>query len=84
MDQYALGVVAYHLLTGTIPFQADDPIALVTKHLTDTPRPLRAYRPELSKELEAVVLRMLAKAPCDRYPDVPTARQALAEAGLCV
>jgi serine/threonine protein kinase len=65
-DMYSLGVVAYQCLTGRTPFDADDPFAILYKHIND-PLP----EPELStseeKEVYSVIEKMLAKDPEDRY-----------------
>lgn len=72
MDQYALGVVAYEMLTGQRPFRADDPVQMIWKQMHETP-PL----PDLPEPLSQVLLRMLAKEPGHRFGDVEQARQAL-------
>ncbi|MGZ8468844.1 MAG: protein kinase domain-containing protein, partial [Gemmatirosa sp.] len=68
-DQYALGTVAYELLTGTPPFTGSL-FEMQQRHLLAVPQPLRARRPEVPAELEATVLRMLAKEPADRWPSL--------------
>jgi formylglycine-generating enzyme required for sulfatase activity len=65
-DVYSLGVILYQLLTGRVPFDGESPIAVVLKHNTERPRPLRAYRPDMPPEIEGVVLRALAKKKEDR------------------
>lgn len=78
-DQYALGVVAYLLLTGRPPFEGD--IATVSQaHLNQPPPSLRTFNPAISPAVDAVVLRALAKQPNDRYPSVAAFAQALREA----
>ena len=75
-DIYSLGVVAYQCLTGRTPFDADDPFAVLFKHINE-PIP----RPELETEEEwalyAVIERMLAKKQEDRYQDAESLIQAL-------
>src|SRR5512139_2672069 len=69
-DIYSLGVMLYQLLAGRLPYDADTPIALVLKHIND-PLPLpTALRPDLSPELERVIVKALAKKPEDRYQTV--------------
>lgn len=75
-DQYALGVITYELLTGTVPFHAEESIQLLMKHLTEEPQPPSARRPDISPELDRVVLKMLAKDPDARFT---TVMEALAE-----
>jgi len=66
-DLYSVGVLLYELLTGEAPFNGDTPVEIAMKHLSAVPEPPSAKRPEVSPELDAVVLRALAKSPDDRY-----------------
>jgi serine/threonine protein kinase len=67
-DLYACGVMLFELITGQKPFRADDPIAVVRKHLHDAPPRLADLRPNVELgDLEQVVARALAKSPADRY-----------------
>jgi hypothetical protein len=68
-DLYALGIVLYEMLAGRVPFDGEAPVAVALKHLNEPPRPLRDVRPDVSSETAALVDRLLAKAPQDRYPD---------------
>lgn len=79
MDQYAIGVIAYELITGRLPFNASDPVQMIFMTITDAPTPPSRYVP-ISKELEAVLLRMLEKKPENRYASVLEASQALENA----
>jgi eukaryotic-like serine/threonine-protein kinase len=65
-DLYSLGVTFYEALTGRRPFVADTPFAVLRMHLTETPVWPASLRPEVPDELEAMVLRLLSKAPSDR------------------
>jgi len=62
-DLYALGIIAYEMLTGRVPFHSDTPIGYVHKHIMETPPPLRAAAPGLlaPPQVEAVVMKALAK-----------------------
>ncbi|MGA9761821.1 MAG: Stk1 family PASTA domain-containing Ser/Thr kinase [Gaiellaceae bacterium] len=66
-DLYSVGVLLYELLTGEAPYNGDTPIEIAMKHLSAVPEPPSAKRPEVPPELDAVVLRALAKHPDDRY-----------------
>jgi tRNA A-37 threonylcarbamoyl transferase component Bud32 len=66
-DRYALGVVAYELLTGARPFHRDSPTAEAGAHVNDPVPPVRGSRGDLPPELDAVFARALAKDPAARY-----------------
>ncbi|HKX18613.1 MAG TPA: protein kinase, partial [bacterium] len=76
-DQYALGVVLYEMLTGRPPFSGEAPVAVALKHINEMPRSVRHARPDVSPAAAALVERLLAKAPADRYPDAARLAAAL-------
>jgi len=78
-DIYALGAVAYYLLTGRPPFVDDDRFRLMIAHARDPIDPPSQVRDSIPQDLERVVLRCLAKAPADRFPDSESLEQALGE-----
>ncbi|MEV5890736.1 serine/threonine protein kinase [Nonomuraea fuscirosea] len=66
-DQYALGCVVYEGLSARLPFQRENDIALLWAHLAEQPTPLSQIRPELPPQVDAVMMRALAKSPEQRY-----------------
>jgi len=66
-DLYSLGVVAYQMLSGRLPFESDTPSRMLFQHAYETPRPLQEVAPEVPDALAAVVTRLLAKEPARRY-----------------
>jgi tRNA A-37 threonylcarbamoyl transferase component Bud32 len=67
-DVYALGAILYRLLAGRVPFEADSAIDVLYQVRHQAPVAIRALRPEVPAELEAICLRCLAKRPDQRYP----------------
>jgi len=66
-DLYSIGVILYEALTGQVPFDADTPVAVALKQVSEQPRPPSALNPQVSPALDAVVLRALAKDPANRF-----------------
>jgi putative two-component system response regulator len=79
-DQYSLGVVAYEMLTGRVPFQGDTPGAVLVSHITRAVPAISELPGELSAHVDQVLGRVLAKAPSDRYSSVSEFVAALAPA----
>ena len=80
-DQYSLGLVAYELLTGRPPFTGS-PFVVMHAHTERPAAAIRDQRPDCDPELDAAVLRMLAKEPAQRWPSVQHALAALGASPL--
>ncbi|TNF30397.1 MAG: serine/threonine protein kinase, partial [Deltaproteobacteria bacterium] len=76
-DLYACGIVLFHMLTGDVPFYGDTPLATMVKQVAATPPSPSALNAAVSPELEAIVLRCLAKKRDERFPTVRALRTAL-------
>ncbi len=79
-DLYSLGVVLFEMLTGRVPFGADTPYAIIHDHIFSPLPPPRSINPALSKSIEDVLLKTLAKNPDDRYSTATELTDALDEA----
>src|SRR4051812_5965224 len=79
-DVYAIGVMAYELPTGTLPFRGDHSVATMLKHINEAVEPPRKRRPDLNipEEMEAAILRALSKKADDRQQTVTQLRLAIA------
>ncbi|HEY0997160.1 MAG TPA: protein kinase, partial [Gemmatimonadaceae bacterium] len=66
-DLYSLGCLLYELLAGAPPFRAPSTLALIAKHMTEAPVPLRERGVDVPPAFDAIIMRLLAKAPEERY-----------------
>lgn len=76
-DQYSLGIMAFQMLTGNLPFYDENTVNIMFKHITDPPPPLRQFKKDIPASLENVVLRMLEKEPNDRYANLKEVQSSL-------
>jgi len=76
-DLYSLGVVAYQMLTGDLPFTAPTVPGILLKHITELAPPLDTKRPDCPQDLGGAVMRCLEKNPEDRWPTADALRRAL-------
>lgn len=68
-DVYSMGIMLYEMLAGHRPFESSSLTGVLTAHLTEQPRPVIEFRPEIGRELNAIIMRCLAKDPAARYAD---------------
>ncbi len=66
-DIYSFGILLYRMLSGTVPFRAETPLAILFQHVRDKPRDLREINPDVPLDLGALVMRCLAKNPENRF-----------------
>ncbi|MCB8966826.1 MAG: serine/threonine-protein kinase [Ardenticatenaceae bacterium] len=76
-DIYSLGIILYELLTGSVPFQGDSPVAVLHKHVYEAPPPLSRLRPDLQPATLQLVDICLHKEPGARWADAAALRQAI-------
>jgi tRNA A-37 threonylcarbamoyl transferase component Bud32 len=78
-DLYAMGVILYQLTTGVLPFDGQNSMEILTKHVMDLPIPPRMRRPEvaISEDMEALILRALEKDPKKRPQTAEAFREEL-------
>ena len=79
-DIYSLGALLYEMLAGRPPFVGDSAVAVISQHTSAEPVAPSWHNPEVTPELEQVVLRCLQKEPDERFADASELRQALREA----
>ncbi len=81
-DVYSLGVMAYELMAGRAPFESEEPVQLLVKHMHEVPASLRKWGPamEVPPGVEDVVMRALAKNPDARHEDAAVFAKALRDA----
>jgi serine/threonine-protein kinase len=68
-DVYSMGVLLWEMVIGRRPFESSSLTGVLTAHITEAPKPPVELRPEIGPQLNAVILRALAKEPKQRYED---------------
>ena len=66
-DIYSLGIILYEMVTGSVPFTAETPLAVLFKHISDPLPPPSQVKPDIRPAIEKVILKALAKDPRDRF-----------------
>jgi predicted Ser/Thr protein kinase len=78
-DVYSLGVVGYQMIAGELPFSANNTPALLTKHVSETPRPLRDLRRDVPAALANTIAVAMAKNADERWPSAAAFRDAVGD-----
>jgi eukaryotic-like serine/threonine-protein kinase len=79
-DLYSIGVILYELFTGRLPFDGADVMDIAMRHLSESPPLPSTYRADINPELEAVIVKTLAKKPEERFPTGAALSKALERA----
>ena len=76
-DLYSLGIVAYQMLAGELPFSASSTAAMLVKHISERPIPLEQRRADVPTDMSRAVMMLLEKDPADRFPSAAALSVAL-------
>jgi serine/threonine-protein kinase len=76
-DLYSLGIVLYEMVAGKPPFTGENPVAIAYKQVHNAPQPLSELAPDVPRPFEAIVARLLAKNPANRYATADALRDDL-------
>jgi WD40 repeat protein len=79
-DIYGLGVMLYEMVTGRVPFEAETPMSVILKHVTEPVLSPTAVNPGVPGAVEQVILKAMSKEPCNRYGTAGEMARALREA----
>jgi len=80
-DIYSLGIIFYELLTGGVPFRGDNPLSIMSQHLTANPKSPRKLNPAVPPGVEAIILKAIRRDPGKRYQSAEAMRQDLQHYG---
>jgi len=76
-DIYSTGVVLYEVFTGTLPFDGDSPLAVVLKHIQESPPSPQARNPKIDPRISQIILKCMQKDAKDRYQTINDLYEAL-------
>jgi serine/threonine-protein kinase len=76
-DLYSIGVMLYEALTGRVPFEGESAVAVAMKQVSEAPQPPSHFNPAVSRALDGVVLKALAKDPANRFTNAEQFSEAL-------
>ena len=76
-DIYSLGIVLYEAATGKLPFDGPDAVSVAMKQVNEQPVPLRDLNPQIDPNLEAIIMKAMAKRPEDRFSTAREMRRSL-------
>jgi predicted Ser/Thr protein kinase len=76
-DLYSLGVTLFEMVTGRLPFDAENPVAVAMQHVQSAPPLPRQFNRSIPPALETLILRLLAKNPAERFADAGAVAEAL-------
>ncbi|MDQ7826459.1 MAG: serine/threonine-protein kinase [Candidatus Eremiobacteraeota bacterium] len=79
-DQYSMGIIAWEMLAGKRPFDDENTVNIIFKHITEPPPPLRAIRRDIPEALEEVIMQMLSKDPEQRFKTIKEVRERMTSA----
>ncbi len=76
-DIYSVGVMLYEMLTGTLPFKAESPVAVAMMQVSEEPKPPREINAQIPVGLEQIVLKTMSKEPTDRFNSAMSMEKAI-------